>query len=102
MTGVEGYVESAAAGLVAGMNAGRLAKGQALVTLPQETASGSLAYYITHAAPDNFQPMNATFGLLPPMVERIRDKRERYQRMADRALNALEPYAAASGSPVCS
>jgi methylenetetrahydrofolate--tRNA-(uracil-5-)-methyltransferase len=100
VTGVEGYVESAAAGLVAGMNAGRLAKGQALVTLPQETASGSLAYYITHAAPDNFQPMNATFGLLPPMVERIRDKRERYQRMADRALNALEPYAAASGSPV--
>jgi methylenetetrahydrofolate--tRNA-(uracil-5-)-methyltransferase len=86
MTGVEGYVESAAAGLVAGLNAGRLARGKDPVVPPPTTAIGSLAHYITHAAPDNFQPMNATFGLFPPLPERIKDKRERNQRLADRAL----------------
>ncbi|MCL6637711.1 MAG: FADH(2)-oxidizing methylenetetrahydrofolate--tRNA-(uracil(54)-C(5))-methyltransferase TrmFO, partial [Alicyclobacillus sp.] len=89
MTGVEGYVESAASGLVAGLNAGRMARGLAPLTLPATTAIGSLAYYVTHAAPDNFQPMNAAFGLLPPLPERIRDKRARAQRMAERALADL-------------
>ncbi|MCL6632349.1 MAG: methylenetetrahydrofolate--tRNA-(uracil(54)-C(5))-methyltransferase (FADH(2)-oxidizing) TrmFO [Alicyclobacillus herbarius] len=87
MTGVEGYVESAAAGLVAGLNAGRMAMNKDLIVPPRATAIGSLAHYITEAAPDNFQPMNATFGLFPPLSERIRDKRERYQKMAERALS---------------
>ncbi|GMA49048.1 methylenetetrahydrofolate--tRNA-(uracil-5-)-methyltransferase TrmFO [Alicyclobacillus contaminans] len=89
ITGVEGYVESAAAGLLAGINAARLARGENLVTLPPTTAMGSLAHYITHADKGNFQPMNATFGIMPPLPERIRDKRERAQRMADRALSDL-------------
>ncbi|WP_157066913.1 methylenetetrahydrofolate--tRNA-(uracil(54)-C(5))-methyltransferase (FADH(2)-oxidizing) TrmFO [Alicyclobacillus shizuokensis] len=86
MTGVEGYVESAAAGLIAGLNAGRLAVGQSVLTPPRTTAIGSLAHYITEASPDNFQPMNATFGLFPPLKETVRDKCERHQKLADRAL----------------
>jgi methylenetetrahydrofolate--tRNA-(uracil-5-)-methyltransferase len=89
ITGVEGYVESAAAGLLAGLNAGRLVRGLPPVVLPPTTAMGSLAHYITHTDSDNFQPMNATFGLMPPLSERIRDKRERAQKMADRALTEL-------------
>lgn len=92
ITGVEGYVESAAAGLIAGINAGRMARGLEPVEAPVTTAIGSLAHYITHAAPDNFQPMNATFGLLPPLEVRVRDKRERAQAMADRALTHLAGF----------
>ncbi|MDQ0190568.1 methylenetetrahydrofolate--tRNA-(uracil(54)-C(5))-methyltransferase (FADH(2)-oxidizing) TrmFO [Alicyclobacillus cycloheptanicus] len=90
ITGVEGYVESAAAGLVAGLNAGRLALDRPLLTFPQTTAIGSLAHYITHTDPDHFQPMNATFGLIPPLSRRIRDKRERALAVAERALQDLE------------
>lgn len=92
MTGVEGYVESAAAGLIAGINAGRLARGMDPVLVPETTAIGSLAHYITHAAPDNFQPMNATFGLLPRLSVRVRDKRERALQLADRALSDLTSF----------
>jgi methylenetetrahydrofolate--tRNA-(uracil-5-)-methyltransferase len=92
ITGVEGYVESAAAGLVAGINAGRLARGLEPIVLPPTTAIGSLAHYITHTDKDNFQPMNATFGLMPPLPERIRDKRERALKMAERALNDLASF----------
>lgn len=92
ITGVEGYVESAAAGLIAGINAGRLARGLNPVVFPEDTAIGSLARYITHASPDNFQPMNATFGLLPPLGERIRDKREKNERISARALASLEGF----------
>lgn len=90
MTGVEGYVESAASGLLAGRNAVRLIKGEELITLPRETAMGSLAYYITHASGKNFQPMNINFGLFPEMPERIKDKKTRYEAIANRALEALE------------
>ena len=90
MTGVEGYVESAASGLLAGRNAVRLIKGEELITLPRETAMGSLAYYITHASGKNFQPMNVNFGLFPEMPERIKDKKTRYEAIANRALEALE------------
>lgn len=90
MTGVEGYVESAASGLLAGRNAVRLIKGEELITLPRETAMGSLAYYITHASGKNFQPMNVNFGLFPEMPERIKDKKIRYEAIANRALEALE------------
>ncbi|MCL6515647.1 FADH(2)-oxidizing methylenetetrahydrofolate--tRNA-(uracil(54)-C(5))-methyltransferase TrmFO [Alicyclobacillus sp.] len=89
ITGVEGYVESAAAGLVAGWNAGRLARGLDPIVMPPTTSIGSLAHYITHADPDNFQPMNATFGLFPPLPVRIKDKKERAQQMAERALKDL-------------
>lgn len=90
MTGVEGYVESAASGLLAGINAARLAKELEPVTLPQETAMGSMAYYITHAEGKNFQPMNANYGLFPELPERIRDKKSRYEAIAQRALAANE------------
>lgn len=89
MTGVEGYVESAGSGLVAGLNAARLAKGEELIEFPRETAIGSMAYYITHAEGKHFQPMNANFGLFPSLPERIRDKKLRYETLAERALTAL-------------
>lgn len=89
MTGVEGYVESAGSGLVAGLNAARLAKGKELIEFPRETAIGSMAYYITHAEGKHFQPMNANFGLFPSLPERIRDKKLRYETLAERALTAL-------------
>ncbi|WP_313508614.1 FADH(2)-oxidizing methylenetetrahydrofolate--tRNA-(uracil(54)-C(5))-methyltransferase TrmFO [Enterococcus sp.] len=90
MTGVEGYVESAASGLIAGVNAAKLAKEEDPIIFPQETAIGSMAYYITHAEGKHFQPMNANFGLLPELPERIRDKKSRYEALANRALTALE------------
>lgn len=92
MTGVEGYVESAASGLIAGINAARLAKGHEPLVFPRETVIGSLAYYITHADPDNFQPMNANFGLLPPLEEKIRNKKERNEKLAHRALEQVQRF----------
>ncbi|MGM0239391.1 FADH(2)-oxidizing methylenetetrahydrofolate--tRNA-(uracil(54)-C(5))-methyltransferase TrmFO [Enterococcus sp. AZ103] len=89
MTGVEGYVESAGSGLVAGINAAKLAKGEELIEFPPETTIGSMAYYITHAEGKHFQPMNANFGLFPSLPERIKDKKLRYETLANRALVAL-------------
>lgn len=89
MTGVEGYVESAGSGLVAGLNAARLAKGEEPIVFPRETALGSMAYYITHAEGKHFQPMNANFGLFPELPERIKDKKLRYETLANRALAQL-------------
>jgi len=89
MTGVEGYVESAASGLVAGVNAGRLAKGLDPVVFPLETAMGSMAHYITTTDPTHFQPMNANFGLFPPLEKKIRNKKERYEQYAQRALGKI-------------
>lgn len=92
MTGVEGYVESAASGLIAGLNAGRLAKGLDPIIFPLETAMGSMAHYITTADPKNFQPMNANFGLFPPLEKKIRNKKERYEQYADRALRKIRNF----------
>ncbi|MFD2171369.1 FADH(2)-oxidizing methylenetetrahydrofolate--tRNA-(uracil(54)-C(5))-methyltransferase TrmFO [Tumebacillus lipolyticus] len=92
ITGVEGYVESAAAGLIAGINACRLLDGQEPLVFPRDTAIGSLAYYITHTSAKNFQPMNATFGLLPPLAKKIRNKQEKNQMIADRALESLQAF----------
>lgn len=92
MTGVEGYVESAAAGLIAGLNAGRMAKGEACVVFPHETVIGSMAYYITTADFKYFQPMNANFGLLPPLGERIRNKKLKYEKLAARALDRIRDF----------
>ncbi|MPN19980.1 Methylenetetrahydrofolate--tRNA-(uracil-5-)-methyltransferase TrmFO [bioreactor metagenome] len=100
MTGVEGYVESAASGLLAGINAARLAKEEELVVFPQETAIGSMAYYITHAEGKHFQPMNANYGLFPELPERIRDKKSRYEALANRALAANEKVIAELASPI--
>ncbi len=94
ITGVEGYVESAASGLVAGINAARLVSGQEPLTFPIETAHGAMAHYITHCVTKNFQPMNMTFGLLPGWPERIRDKAERYRKISNRALEALDAFIA--------
>jgi methylenetetrahydrofolate--tRNA-(uracil-5-)-methyltransferase len=90
MTGVEGYVESAGSGLVAGINAVRLFNGEELVEFPQETAIGSMAHYITHTSGKHFQPMNANFGIIKDLPTRIRDKKERYTAIAERALQALD------------
>lgn len=94
MTGVEGYVESAASGLLAGINAARLALGEPLVTFPQDMALGSLIHYITHADPEHFQPMNIAFGLMPELEgEKIRDKRLRKRTISLRSLQTLENWA---------
>ncbi|MEN2443439.1 MULTISPECIES: FADH(2)-oxidizing methylenetetrahydrofolate--tRNA-(uracil(54)-C(5))-methyltransferase TrmFO [Bacillus] len=90
MTGVEGYVESAASGLVAGINAARFVKGEELVTLPEETAIGSMAYYITSTNKKSFQPMNANFGLLKDLGIRIKNKQERYAEYAKRAIETIQ------------
>ena len=91
MTGVEGYVESAASGLVAGINAARLFKGQEPLVFPETTAIGSLPHYITHADSKHFQPMNVNFGIIKELEgPRIRDKKERYEKIAERALQDLE------------
>ena len=93
MTGVEGYVESAASGLVAGINLAHKVLGKGEVVFPRETMIGSMAYYISHAKNNkNFQPMNANFGLLPSLETRIKDKKERYEAQANRALDYLENF----------
>lgn len=94
MTGVEGYVESAASGLMAGLHAARVALGLPAVDFPEETAHGSLANYISNPAIENFQPMNINFGLIPPLTVRIRKKREKNAALAERGLNALEAFKA--------
>lgn len=92
MTGVEGYVESAGSGLIAGINAARLALGQELLYFPHETALGAMARYITHTDGKNFQPMNVNFGLFPELGERIKSKPERYERHANRALETIRNF----------
>ncbi|ANB58308.1 m(5)U-54 methyltransferase [Anoxybacillus sp. B7M1] len=92
MTGVEGYVESAASGLVAGINAARLVLGQELIVFPPETAIGSMAHYITSTNPKHFQPMNANFGLFAPLEEMIKDKKRRNEEYAKRALDTIQNF----------
>ena len=89
ITGVEGYVESAAAGLMAGVNAARLAKNLEPITFPPTTCHGALAHYITSAVAENFQPMNVTFGLLPPLEVKT-PKKLRKEKLAQRALTDIE------------
>lgn len=92
MTGVEGYVESAGSGLIAGINAARLAQQQDLCIFPSETALGSMARYITETDAKHFQPMNVNFGLFPPLGEKIKSKQERGEKHAERALAALKQF----------
>lgn len=94
ITGVEGYVGNIGTGLLAGINAARLVSGCEPWTLPRETMLGALCYYITHAEPGEFQPMKANFGILPPLDNPPRGKRERQQAYAARAAEALEAFLA--------
>ncbi len=91
LTGVEGYVESIGAGLVAGINAARLARGDEPVELPREMMLGGLLHYVTSPT-DNFQPMNANLGLLPPLVKRLRG-RDKRKALSERALEAARGFA---------
>jgi methylenetetrahydrofolate--tRNA-(uracil-5-)-methyltransferase len=90
--GVEGYVESIATGLMAGLQATALATGGEPLAPPRSTAFGSLAHYITHADPANFQPANITFDLLPPLERKIRDRKERHQMQCELALSEFSGW----------
>ncbi|MCM0081919.1 methylenetetrahydrofolate--tRNA-(uracil(54)-C(5))-methyltransferase (FADH(2)-oxidizing) TrmFO [Geomonas sp. Red32] len=92
ITGVEGYVESASSGFLAGVNAARLAKGEELTVPPPETAIGALAQHITNAEADHFQPMNVNYGLFPPLPGKKIKKKEKRGILAQRGLEALEKW----------
>jgi methylenetetrahydrofolate--tRNA-(uracil-5-)-methyltransferase len=97
MTGVEGYLESAAIGIVAGLNAHRQAMGLEGVSLPRETALGSLCHYLIETNPKHFAPMNANFGIMPELSEVIKDKREKARRKGEIALAAMDRFIGALG-----
>ncbi len=90
LSGVEGYMESASSGIIAGINAVRRLKGEDALILPKFTMMGALLGYITDQTVENFQPMGANFGILPPLQEKIKDKRERYMALAERSLKWFE------------
>ncbi len=90
ITGVEGYMESAASGILAGINAVRRAQGRATLVLPETTMIGALSHYISDPSVKHFQPMGANFGILPPIEPKIRDKKARYAALAQRALQVME------------
>ncbi len=90
ITGVEGYMESASSGLLAGLNAVRKANGEPQLFLGENTMLGALTDYISDPSVKNFQPMGANFGILPPIEPKIRDKKERYAALSKRALDELE------------
>lgn len=93
ITGVEGYMESAASGLMAGINLARRLYGKETVVLPNDTMIGALSRYISDDSVVNFQPMGANFGVLPPLPEKIRDKQERYMKLAERGMDSLREFA---------
>lgn len=90
MTGVEGYVESAASGLVAGLSAAEKLSGRDFSVFSEYTAIGALSHYISNESVEDFQPMNINFGLLPPCEIRIKGKKERYEHISERALQNLK------------
>lgn len=98
MTGVEGYVESASSGLIAGINAARLADGKEPLVFPEDSCHGALSHYITTSEAKHFQPMNVNFGILPAMDMRdangryIKDKKLKKQKLAERALAAIDSF----------
>jgi len=108
ISGVEGYTESIASGLLAGLYAAAIAHGEEPATVPRQTALGSLVNYITQADPKHFQPANITFDLLVPLEEetrrKVRDKKERHRIVCERALEAFDLWWAQfsrAGEPVC-
>jgi methylenetetrahydrofolate--tRNA-(uracil-5-)-methyltransferase len=92
MSGVEGYIESAASGLLAGVNAATMAKGQAVSAAPRTTAIGALAYYVSHANPAHYEPSNITFGIMPPLSPAPKGKKLRNLALAERALHDLQAW----------
>jgi len=90
--GVEGYVESIATGLIAGMHAADLASGADMVPAPRASAFGSLTHYVTHADPKHFQPANITFDLLPALAKKIRDRKERHRLQCELALQEFDGW----------
>ena len=95
MSGVEGYVESAASGLLAGLNAAALAKGDPVVAAPRTTAIGALAYYVSHANPAHYEPSNITFGIIQPLAAAPKGKKLRNEALSARALADLDAWIAA-------
>ena len=91
ITGVEGYMESAGSGILAGINLARRLQGRKPLLLPETTMLGALSRHVSQYAGKDFQPMGANFGVLPPLPEKIRDKRQRYMALSQRALCDLEP-----------
>ena len=96
--GVEGYVESIATGLMAGMQAAALARGEELFAPPRASAFGSLTHYVTHADAKNFQPANITFDLLPGLEKKVRDRKERHRLQCELALREFDGWWAAAGA----
>jgi methylenetetrahydrofolate--tRNA-(uracil-5-)-methyltransferase len=92
VSGVEGYVESAASGLIAGRNAAAMAQNRALSVPPRTTAIGALAYYVSHAEARSYQPSNITHGIMAPLVSSPRDKAKKKALTAERALADLEAW----------
>ena len=92
MSGVEGYVESAASGLLAGLHAAALAKGERIVAAPRTTAIGALAYYVSHANPAHYEPSNITFGIMEPLPNAPRGKKQRNEALSARALADLDAW----------
>jgi methylenetetrahydrofolate--tRNA-(uracil-5-)-methyltransferase len=92
ISGVEGYVESAASGLIAGRNAAALVRGEEPRIPPRTTAIGALAYYVSHADPRNYQPTNITFGIMAPPDVGVKHKKDRKQAVAERALRTLDDW----------
>jgi methylenetetrahydrofolate--tRNA-(uracil-5-)-methyltransferase len=98
LTGVEGYTESAASGILAGINLDRLLAGAEPVVPPPTTMTGALYRYLREAEPGKFQPMNSNFGLLEPLAEHVRDKRVRRERLVERAVADFEVWLAGSAA----
>ncbi|MFZ0734551.1 MAG: methylenetetrahydrofolate--tRNA-(uracil(54)-C(5))-methyltransferase (FADH(2)-oxidizing) TrmFO [Candidatus Sulfotelmatobacter sp.] len=96
--GVEGYVESIATGLLAGVHAVALAQQAPLIPAPRASAFGSLTHYVTHADPKNFQPANITFDLLPPLDRKIRDRKERHRQQCELALKEFDTWLSSTNS----
>jgi len=92
LSGIEGYVESIGTGLLAGVNAARLAAAENSLVPPPETALGALCRYISAPTAASFQPMNFNFGLLPPLPRRVRGKFQRKEAMASRAMKEIEEW----------
>jgi methylenetetrahydrofolate--tRNA-(uracil-5-)-methyltransferase len=97
LSGVEGYTDSSASGILAGINALRVLRGEEPVVPPRETAVGALSHYVANASPEGYQPMNINFGLLPPLEERVRGRRRRRERAVERALAAFDRWLVETG-----
>ena len=92
LSGVEGYMESTASGLIAGMFLARKILGESIAFLPKSTIMGAITSYITSADAENFQPMNANFGILPELPEKIKDKALKKQAYSERAVRDMKEF----------